>query len=145
VLFTLQLPCPSFPLHRTSLLSSSFVRPFLCSFFFLIIPRPPRSTLFPYTTLFRSLIYSPAFLVRFLNHRCKQCHLLLLLFLVFVYPIIANDIKYPFHLCHFVNIQYRLDYYRHPSLFLLSFFFVYFSQVCVARQHFSSNRYLTHN
>src|SRR5262245_66639211 len=25
-------------------------------FFFLIIPRPPRSTLFPYTTLFRSLI-----------------------------------------------------------------------------------------
>src|SRR5437870_8176133 len=30
---------------------------FVCSsfaFFFLIIPRPPRSTLFPYTTLFRS-------------------------------------------------------------------------------------------
>src|SRR5437868_14198161 len=26
----------------------------LISFFFLIIPRPPRSTLFPYTTLFRS-------------------------------------------------------------------------------------------
>src|SRR5436309_15712471 len=25
-------------------------------FFFLIIPRPPRSTLFPYTTLFRSII-----------------------------------------------------------------------------------------
>src|SRR5438034_2307743 len=25
-----------------------------CSFFFLMIPRPPRSTLFPYTTLFRS-------------------------------------------------------------------------------------------
>src|SRR3712207_8728666 len=25
------------------------------SFFFLMIPRPPRSTLFPYTTLFRSL------------------------------------------------------------------------------------------
>src|SRR5438093_1371579 len=24
-------------------------------FFFLLIPRPPRSTLFPYTTLFRSL------------------------------------------------------------------------------------------
>src|SRR5436309_14216304 len=28
-------------------------RPFLC-FFFLMIRRPPRSTLFPYTTLFRS-------------------------------------------------------------------------------------------
>src|SRR5438874_4035652 len=27
----------------------------LYQFFFLMIPRPPRSTLFPYTTLFRSL------------------------------------------------------------------------------------------
>src|SRR5438270_1361331 len=27
-------------------------------FFFLLIPRPPRSTLFPYTTLFRSLSWS---------------------------------------------------------------------------------------
>src|SRR5260370_3550153 len=27
-----------------------------CSFFFLMIRRPPRSTLFPYTTLFRSLV-----------------------------------------------------------------------------------------
>src|SRR5476649_3056912 len=27
---------------------------FLCFFFFLMIRRPPRSTLFPYTTLFRS-------------------------------------------------------------------------------------------
>src|SRR2546426_8654450 len=29
--------------------------PFLCFFFFLMIRRPPRSTLFPYTTLFRSI------------------------------------------------------------------------------------------
>src|SRR5437870_13012116 len=30
-------------------------------FFFLILPRPPRSTLFPYTTLFRSdvVVYQP--------------------------------------------------------------------------------------
>src|SRR2546429_9735836 len=28
-------------------------------FFFLMIRRPPRSTLFPYTTLFRSLFYGP--------------------------------------------------------------------------------------
>src|SRR3712207_8611864 len=28
-----------------------------CSFFFLMIRRPPRSTLFPYTTLFRSLVH----------------------------------------------------------------------------------------
>src|SRR5882724_12329985 len=27
-----------------------------CSFFFLMIRRPPRSTLFPYTTLFRSAV-----------------------------------------------------------------------------------------
>src|SRR5215216_7038030 len=32
----------------------AFILPFL-SFFFLMIRRPPRSTLFPYTTLFRSL------------------------------------------------------------------------------------------
>src|SRR2546422_5617199 len=29
----------------------------LCSFFFLMIRRPPRSTLFPYTTLFRSTVH----------------------------------------------------------------------------------------
>src|SRR5690606_41582997 len=32
----------------------------LVSFFFLIIRRPPRSTLFPYTTLFRSSVRCPA-------------------------------------------------------------------------------------
>src|SRR3712207_9010394 len=30
---------------------------FICLFFFLMIRRPPRSTLFPYTTLFRSLVF----------------------------------------------------------------------------------------
>src|SRR5258708_18315638 len=29
--------------------------PWVCAFFFLMIRRPPRSTLFPYTTLFRSI------------------------------------------------------------------------------------------
>src|SRR2546426_9695401 len=33
---------------------SSWVVVLLCFFFFLMIRRPPRSTLFPYTTLFRS-------------------------------------------------------------------------------------------
>src|SRR2546429_6149428 len=28
-----------------------------CRFFFLMIRRPPRSTLFPYTTLFRSVVW----------------------------------------------------------------------------------------
>src|SRR5271165_7535247 len=35
-------------------LSRSFATLFVCFFFFLMIRRPPRSTLFPYTTLFRS-------------------------------------------------------------------------------------------
>src|SRR2546421_7571202 len=34
--------------------SYSFLPPLLHFFFFLMIRRPPRSTLFPYTTLFRS-------------------------------------------------------------------------------------------
>src|ERR1039457_2579023 len=33
---------------------SPFLLPFFFFFFFLMIRRPPRSTLFPYTTLFRS-------------------------------------------------------------------------------------------
>src|SRR5207249_11057025 len=44
--------------YSTSLTSSSVLSLalslLLMSFFFLLIPRPPRSTLFPYTTLFRS-------------------------------------------------------------------------------------------
>src|SRR6201982_806964 len=36
-------------------LCSRWKRLFLLDFFFLMIRRPPRSTLFPYTTLFRSL------------------------------------------------------------------------------------------
>src|SRR5437773_9029759 len=32
----------------------------LLSFFFLLLRRPPRSTLFPYTTLFRSLLQANA-------------------------------------------------------------------------------------
>src|ERR1022692_3876818 len=35
--------------------SSRFLRFFFLFFFFLMIRRPPRSTLFPYTTLFRSM------------------------------------------------------------------------------------------
>src|SRR5204862_6089844 len=38
-------------------------------FFFLVIRRPPRSTLFPYTTLFRSIIGKP---IRFLRGRFIQ-------------------------------------------------------------------------
>src|SRR2546430_10389097 len=41
---------------------------FIFLFFFLMIRRPPRSTLFPYTTLFRSRAYA---LYRFLPNRVK--------------------------------------------------------------------------
>src|SRR5258707_4152580 len=34
----------------------------ICLFFFLMIRRPPRSTLFPYTTLFRSVLHPFVFL-----------------------------------------------------------------------------------
>src|SRR2546422_11339480 len=44
--------CNCLPEFDTSI-SHRRVRPLLC-FFFLMIRRPPRSTLFPYTTLFRS-------------------------------------------------------------------------------------------
>src|SRR5207247_11468075 len=40
-------------LHLTFL--PQIIFPHLYNFFFLVIRRPPRSTLFPYTTLFRSL------------------------------------------------------------------------------------------
>src|SRR5256885_3283542 len=39
--------------------SSSFIFYFFFFFFFLMIRRPPRSTLFPYTTLFRSRVSRP--------------------------------------------------------------------------------------
>src|SRR5258708_37256121 len=39
-------------------------------FFFLMIRRPPRSTLFPYTTLFRSLVITPRSAVARLLRRC---------------------------------------------------------------------------
>src|SRR5690606_16356601 len=41
-------------LHFVSLCHISFRRSLMCLFFFLLLPLPPRSTLFPYTTLFRS-------------------------------------------------------------------------------------------
>src|SRR3712207_9295480 len=50
-------------------------------FFFLMIRRPPRSTLFPYTTLFRSLLQEVRVLRHFVKHRgpveiARSLHLL---------------------------------------------------------------------
>src|SRR2546430_10759671 len=57
--------CTSSARHlSTAFVFSSFRVPVLLFFFFLMIRRPPRSTLFPYTTLFRSLAddrFSPTF------------------------------------------------------------------------------------
>src|SRR5688572_32076005 len=50
VIITLERPC--FPV--LSYFCSLLFHIFLFFFFFLMIRRPPRSTLFPYTTLFRS-------------------------------------------------------------------------------------------
>src|SRR2546430_15455638 len=44
----------------TSFLHSVLPHYFFLFFFFLMIRRPPRSTLFPYTTLFRSRPQAPA-------------------------------------------------------------------------------------
>src|SRR5471030_3456635 len=41
-------------------------------FFFLMIRRPPRSTLFPYTTLFRSLSITPEKHKGFIYYHCTQ-------------------------------------------------------------------------
>src|SRR5262249_62084497 len=48
------LPALAITIHSIVLLPSHFCSLVLFFFFFLMIRRPPRSTLFPYTTLFRS-------------------------------------------------------------------------------------------
>src|SRR5262249_61767255 len=45
----------------------------LCHIFFLMIPRPPRSTLFPYTTLFRSHPRAAAGRPRCARRRAAGC------------------------------------------------------------------------
>src|SRR5258708_8129663 len=45
----------------------------LCFFFFLMIRRPPRSTLFPYTTLFRSWQQNPSPTVTTLSRLISPC------------------------------------------------------------------------
>src|SRR2546422_11277675 len=45
--------------HCTFSFSLQCLPPFVFFFFFLMIRRPPRSTLFPYTTLFRSVHRRP--------------------------------------------------------------------------------------
>src|SRR2546430_13667077 len=53
-------------------LSCSSVLKYVLVFFFLMIRRPPRSTLFPYTTLFRSCSRSCSFSLH-PRRRCGSC------------------------------------------------------------------------
>src|SRR5207237_9384682 len=50
------LPTVTSSIHRSPAILSPTKSNHLTAFFFLIIRRPPRSTLFPYTTLFRSFL-----------------------------------------------------------------------------------------
>src|SRR3989441_4974618 len=43
----------------------------MCFFFFLMIRRPPRSTLFPYTTLFRSKVQLDLAALKALSHDAR--------------------------------------------------------------------------
>src|SRR6266446_9754275 len=53
---------------------SRFAGRLVGGFFFLMIRRPPRSTLFPYTTLFRSRgAAGPRLHVRYLARRYRHC------------------------------------------------------------------------
>src|SRR5258708_29381884 len=54
------------PAELVGALSTRCVAVFSLFFFFLMIRRPPRSTLFPYTTLFRSDSIRPRFRIRVL-------------------------------------------------------------------------------
>src|SRR5690625_4306272 len=50
--------------------------PLLCLLFLFLIPRPLRSTLFPYTTLFRSPLYFRTELYKCFNQdRCLNSHM----------------------------------------------------------------------
>src|SRR2546422_11390529 len=64
----------SSPYHTTSFLFFVYSVPlsYLFFFFFLMIRRPPRSTLFPYTTLFRSIVSASTRPLRFSRIRCRR-------------------------------------------------------------------------
>src|SRR5207249_8736478 len=52
-------------------------------FFFLLLRHPPRSTLFPYTTLFRSILHWLTDRLNFLR-RARTKH-------SFIYPVVGHD------------------------------------------------------
>src|SRR5207249_10341296 len=82
--------------------------------FFLIVRRPPRSTLFPYTTLFRSVLFLVLWLKLvkdFLKVRCRLALLpfliscLIWLDLVASLPLIKERILVIILLLHFLSLM----------------------------------------
>src|SRR3712207_7765025 len=67
-----------------------------CYFFFLMIRRPPRSTLFPYTTLFRS-IHLDAYVANFIFLSGLK------VFTALINPIVPTDTKSSIHMPVFSN------------------------------------------
>src|SRR2546421_6267905 len=63
-----------FALHslRCVLSFALYAAPAHLFFFFLMIRRPPRSTLFPYTTLFRSVIFLAHLCLSFARRPCSS-------------------------------------------------------------------------
>src|SRR5436309_13531162 len=82
-----------------------------CCFFFLMIRRPPRSTPFPYTTLFRSLVLWLKLVKDFLKVRCRLALLpfliscLIWLDLVASLPLIKERILVIILLLHFLSLM----------------------------------------
>src|SRR5438477_4325617 len=76
-----------------------------------MIPRPPRSTLFPYTTLFRSLVLWLKLVKDFLKVRCRLALLpfliscLIWLDLVASLPLIKERILVIILLLHFLSLM----------------------------------------
>src|SRR5260221_11275494 len=64
-----------------------------CIFFFLMIRRPPRSTLFPYTTLFRSVIDFDGLLVAHQRNHSEAQRLPRVVLLIFGVVSLVGDRK----------------------------------------------------
>src|SRR3712207_6968171 len=66
---------------------------FVFFFFFLMIRRPPRSTLFPYTTLFRSRLLKVETMARFIDeHACDNIDVATVARAVNLHPSYAMDL-----------------------------------------------------
>src|SRR5690242_21195178 len=78
-----------------------------CFLFFLMIRRPPRSTLFPYTTLFRSSV--PSFIVAgYLRNKERSSEAALKFFLIGAFSSAMRSEEHTSELQSHVNLVCRL-------------------------------------